>query len=371
MEAHQNEKKLNNSINLQNNNPLNENNKLNDVNIFKKNDEIINPENIIFLKKITVDSYSDDYGLTNTFEVFKSINNILYLIYSNVNKSLISYNLNKQKIITELKGIHNYSITNIKHYLDKNKNKDLIMTISYKDNNVKLWDINNWEQLLNIKNANNRGILFSGSFLNENNNDYIITSNLFWDGEPEPIKIFDFNGNIIKKINNSNKNTFYVDSYYDKKLSKTYIIVCNEDSVKSYDYNENKLYHKYNDDNNNEIHKKIIIKNKNENIELIESCNDGNVRIWNFHLGILLNKINVCNDKLRDILLWDDNYLFVGCTDKIIRLIDLGKGLIVKNIEGHHNDILTIKKINVKEYGECLFSQGYQNDQIKMWIFKK
>ena len=257
MEENENEKKLNNSINLKNNNPLNENNKLN-VNIFKKNDEIINPENISFLKTITVDSYSDDYGLTNTFEVFKSINNILYLIYSNINNSLISYNLNKQKIITKLKKTHYYNITNIKHYLDKIKNRDLIMTISYEDNNVKLWDINNWEQLLNIKNANNRGILFSGSFLNENNNNYIITSNLFWDGEPEPIKIFDFNGNIIKKIYNSNKNTFYVDSYYDKKLSKTFIIACNEDSVKSYDYNENKLYHKYNDDNNNEIHRKTL-----------------------------------------------------------------------------------------------------------------
>ena len=39
----------------------------------------INPKNIQFLKEITKDSYSD-YTLDNTFCVFNSIDNILYLI---------------------------------------------------------------------------------------------------------------------------------------------------------------------------------------------------------------------------------------------------------------------------------------------------
>ena len=65
------------------------------------------------------------------------------------------------------------------------------------DNNIKLQNINNNDIncLLNIKNINKRGRLFSACILNDNNNNYIITSN----NMNEKIEIFDFNGNKIKK----------------------------------------------------------------------------------------------------------------------------------------------------------------------------
>ncbi len=41
----------------------------------------------------------------------------------------------------------------------------------------------------------------------------------------------------------------YIDVYYDKALCKNYILTGQECFIKSYDYNENKLYHKcFNDD---------------------------------------------------------------------------------------------------------------------------
>ena len=89
------------------------------------------------------------------------------------------------------------------------------MSISYQDNILKLWNVSNWECSLNISNINNEGYLFSACFLKKNNQNYIITSNLNWNSNPEKIKIFDFNGNKIKEINESNENTLFVDSFYD------------------------------------------------------------------------------------------------------------------------------------------------------------
>ena len=57
--------------------------------------------------------------------------------------------------------------------------------------------------------------------------------------------------------------------------------------VYSYDYNKNKLYHKY-FDNDKRGHSSFIIYNNKSVIKLMESSNDGNIRIWNFHTGKLL-----------------------------------------------------------------------------------
>ena len=161
--------------------------------------------------------------------------------------------------------------------------------------------------------------------------------------------------------------TFYIDNYYDKKLSKNYIITGNKGFIKSYDYNNNKIYHKYYD-NSKKAHYNIIIIEEMNNIKLIESCFDGNIRIWDFHLCLLLKKIKINDEGIKTICLWDKNYLFIGCRDKKIKLIDLKNGLIIKNLISHNNEVITIKKINHSKYGKCLLSQGWKEDGIKIWI---
>ena len=127
----------------------------------------------------------------NSFITFKSINNILYLIYSNKNKSIISYDLNEQKKIIELKNSHNNYITYFRHYLEEINKRDLMMSISGEDNNIKIWNINNWECIINLNTINNAGFLNSACFLNYHNITYIITSNANQNGIPNPIKIYD------------------------------------------------------------------------------------------------------------------------------------------------------------------------------------
>ena len=134
----------------------------------------------------------------------------------------------------------------------------------------------------------------------------------------------------------------------------------------TYNYDENKIYHKYSYNSNyDEIHS-MKIDNTENIVKLIAACGDGNIRIWDFHLGILLNQIN-CNSYLNSICLWDNEYAFVGCDNKMIKLVNLKTGEIIKDLIGHNNYILDIQKIIHPKYGECLLSQGYQDDQIKLW----
>ena len=154
-----------------------------------------NPEYIEFYRDLTNDSYSSVYSV-NAFSIFKSINNILYLIYTISNNSIISFNIIRNEEINEIKNAHSTNITNFRHYLDDINKRDLIMSISTYDNNIKIWNIYNWENILDIKNVNNLGRLYSASFLKDNNNIYIITSNDYIISEK--IKVYDLNGNKIK-----------------------------------------------------------------------------------------------------------------------------------------------------------------------------
>ena len=243
------------------------------------------------------------------------------------------------------------------------------MSISAKDNNIKIWNINNLEFLINIKNINKKGYLNSACFLKDNNEIYIVTSNFYY-CTFESIKIFDLKGNKIIEIKESNDKTYFIDTFYDKNLCKNFIIASNIGYIKSYDYNENKIYHKYIEIKSditiiNVGHPAIIINGKNKIVKLIESCWDGYIRVWNFHTGKLLKKIYIINKRLGGICLFDKKYLFVGGDDNSIKLIDLKKELVIKELKCTY-DYYTLKKLYCPKYGECLLSLGFAGN-IKLW----
>ena len=94
------------------------------------------------------------------------------------------------------------------------------------------------------------------------------------------------------------------------------------------------------------------------------------IKINYFHLAELIKSIN-CNDYLNCLCIWDDEYIFVGCDKKLIKLVNLKSGEIIKELTGHNNYLMDIKKIIHPIYGECLLSQGYNDDQIKLWVIPK
>jgi len=343
--------------------------KINSINFISENNnkEInINYPDINFSNDIIKDSFSDVY-LGHTFIVFKSLNNIFLLIYTNRKRSILSYDIINKQRINEIKNAHKTLISSLRYFLDHMNNRDLLLSISCDDNNIKVWNINKYECLLDIININKSGFLDSACFLKDNNQIYIITSNKTISilQKAESIKVFDFKGNNIKNINDSNEDTIFIDTYYDKKLSKIFIIACTSDYCKSYNYDKNEIYHKYSD---NSRSCDAVINDKEEIVKLIKSCYNGNITIWDFHSGLLLNTIKASTTILREICLYDNEYLFVGCDDRTIKLIEYKNLKVIKELIGHKNRVISIKKINHLQYGKFLFSQGSGSDSIKLWI---
>ena len=215
------------------------------------------------------------------------------------------------------------------------------------------------------------GTMHTGNIFNSNNQLYILISNeLFC--STQLMKVFDLKGNLIKEINKSNEDTYIIETYYDDKLSKSFILTGNYGYVKSYDYNENKVYHIYEEnDVDYNMHKSLRIYKNNSIINLIESSSDGNIRIWDFHKNILLKKIFVSQKGLCGICFWNNQLLFVGCNDKTMRLLDINEGKIIKHIDDSNYGIVAIKKIIIPQYGECLITQGHFNYQIQLWAIPK
>lgn len=347
----------------------------------------LNPKNFIFLSKLKVDSYLNN-NLDNSFIIFKSINDIFYLIYANTDNSIVSYNLINTKKINEIKNCHLNKITNFRHHLDKINKRDLILSISAKEYTVKVWNIYNFECILNLNynfhSINNaHKLLYSACFLTDNKQNYIVTSDcsdFIYSSESEPIKIFDLNGKQIKEIKESiNYNTLFIDTYFDEKYSKNYIITGNCGFVGSYDYNNNKLYQKYTHYNKSNIYNQIytyesliistLSDNNNEKniLKLIASCSDGFIKIWDFHSGETLEIIKVFGAFLHGICLINNNYLAVGCGDKSIKIIDINKKRVIK-VLNCFNDVYCIKNFIHPLYGLCLISQGILD--IILWVNK-
>ena len=336
--------------------------------------DLSNPDSlsIEFIQNLANDS-NNKFWNDNTFIVFKSYNEIIYVIYANRCKSIIALDLINNQIINEIKNAHNgFIITNFRHYFDKISKRDLVISLSKDNNNLKVWNINNFECILNMVKVYEQGCLSSACFLNDNNIFILMCNYDSAKNEKTYIKLYDLNGKKKKKIKDSNYDAIFIDTYFDKKLSKLFIISGNKGCFISYDYSENKKYFIYKENNqdnykDNYFKSSIIIDDNKGLTKLIGSSCGGFIGIWNFHLGDLLNKIIIGNLWLYSICLWKEKYLFVGSQDSSIKLIDLDKKIIIKDIKGHKNMVLTIKKINHPKYGECLMSQSAELGIIKLW----
>ena len=70
-----------------------------------------------------------------------------------------------------------------------------------------------------------------------------------------------------------------------------------------------------------------------------------------------------------DICLWNNDYLFIGVGEKI-KLLEIKKGKVIKELIGHKGPIINTKKIVHPKYGECLISNGLNDTEIFLWTIK-
>ena len=314
-------------------------------------------------------SDANDNQFESSFLTFKSNNNILFLIYSDEVHSIFCYNLINFQLINKISKAHDSYIVNLKHFYDKNNARDLILSASSGDNNIKLWQFENWLCLHNFIDINCFDFLFAACFLNYKNQIYILSSNYSNDNTSEPIKVFDLEGHKIQEVKNSKEQVFHIDTFYDEKLLTDYIVTSNENRVISYNFNKNDIYFKYEDreDDRKISHYSFIVKEINKLVNIIESGWDGYIRVWEFHSGKLLKKIKILDTYLNGINLLDNKYLLVGCKNNKILIVDLNNSKVINELFGHIKDVIGIKTIDHIKYGKCLVSKGYEG-QIIFWI---
>ena len=318
------------------------------------------------------DSYENS-TIGDSFIVFISINNISYLIYSNIKKSIICYNLYNFTFINEIKEAHDDYITNLRHYLDKLNQRDLLLSISRQINNIKVWNCYNFECILCLKNINSSGELYSACILNNNNQIYIITSNISSGRggivnkliisifeQKNPIKIFDLNGEKIEEINDLKENTISVDVLNHE--NKNYIITGNKGFLTSYDYTNKKLYHIYKSCGYETCYHECIINNNNKNIiKLIDFCHNRLVTvIWHFQSGTRLNYISYGTNPYA-MCLWNNDYIIISNEFSTYAFYDDYKRYVLPNIR----NISTIKKYIHPKIGDCLiYKEHHKNGRI-------
>ena len=331
----------------------------------KNNDSY--PENLDHIDTLVLYSYCD-YYLDNTISLFKSINNILYLIYSDEEKSIISFDIVKNQILNEVKNAHKKDISNFRYFLDNINKIEIIMSLSSDDNCIKLWNIKNWECLLELKGKNDC-FLYSACLITDNNENYIITTDLY--SFSGAIKAYDFKGNIVKTIKDSNGRKLIIINYYDYNTNKNYIISGFKGYLKSFDFKENKLYHKYKIKCDNGMINSLIINDKKNIIQIIESNENNLLKVWDFHTGELSDVFYLYGGTI-GLCLWDDEYLLVGCRDTI-QLLNIVKGKRTKVFYESDDEILCIKKFVHPIYGKCFIAKS-SDGRIRLYgnkIFKK
>ena len=149
-----------------------------DINKEKFKNNEINLEKLTYFPLefyFSKDLIKENLGLNSIFITFDSINDILTLIYVTKDYSIISYDIVQNKKLNIIKTPQK-DICNLKHCLDNKNKRDLILSQS-SYNNIKIWNLNNYQCILNLKEMEIDYVSVSQvSFMNHKNNIYIVLS---------------------------------------------------------------------------------------------------------------------------------------------------------------------------------------------------
>jgi WD40 repeat protein len=320
-----------------------------------------NPKNLYFNKDLCINAHKFN-TIDKVFCVFNSFNNQNLVVWGSSLNSLVFYDLDNDKIIKTIDNAHYQLIYCCRHYPNKKKKIDYIITTS-SNRSVKVWNANNFTCEVDIKMTYTNKSIFSACLIFDVNDVH----NLIVTSSPNDfMKIFDFNAKLKYIFGSSDNNTIFVNNYYDTKIKTHYIINGSGSDIKSYDLRNRQIYNRYVGKPRSFHTSAVVFENKSE-VTLIECDGNGYIRLWNFHTAELIKTIYIRPFIiLRGMCLWNNKYLIVGSSDHQIKLVDLKLGKIVQTFKEHTGKVCTVEKIESKKYGECLLSQGLDG-KIKLW----
>ncbi len=316
------------------------------------------------------DLINENLGLCSKFITFKSIKGILLIIYTTDDYSIISYDIVNEKKQNEIKCSQK-DIFELYHCLDRKNKRDLLLTQSTY-NYIKIWDIENFNCILDLKKLElNYTYISKTCFMNFKNEIYIIIGNT-----NEPFKFYNLSGDMIKEIK-FDKDINYIYTYNDDELSKVYIIISRLSDIISYDYENGKIYNQYFNIERGYIYNLLLVKNNESGEATRIFGNYGSyLNIWNFDTGELLKNIRF-NYNVNNICLWNNQFL-IGITEikfgiqNSLCLLDLKNGKISENLISYEkcNPEFLFFKIMHPKYGEGLIIIT-KDKKIKLLLIEK
>ena len=323
---------------------------------------ISNPNDLIFKSDITDQAHKSN-SIDNVFCAFKTLKGDYYVVWGTPTYNIVVYDL---RLETQIKSIvaHTSTIFSCRHYVDKKDKQDLVISSSY-DRSVKVWNVKDWSNIINIQTAHNGYYIYSVCILSDEfeHKNYIISA-----APNEYTKIWDFSGKFVREFGVSNESTYFINVWLDSKNKKYYILNANSVDVKVYHFNTGLLYRSFKGTPNT-WHMSALVNEVDNLTQLIESDGNGNVRIWDFYQGTLIKTIASSGINLRGICLWNDQYLFASGSDYNVKLYDLKSGTYLKKYDGHTSTCCALDKIVHPKYGECLISHALDG-KLKLWINK-
>lgn len=329
------------------------------------NSGIINHENDI--NKLIYYNLNDnknyiinDSSSDSSFLTFNSLDDILVLVYSSENNSIVLYNIIDNKKINIIKNAHNKEISFFRHGIDNKNLRDLILSLSCYDANIKLWDFNNMECLINIYEKYRPKFPLVACIMNDNYQTYVINNYCRWINNK--INIFSLSGEKLKMIDLKEYTIYNLDNYTDNILNKNYIIIIFDTKIISYDCDKNEKYKEYiNISHYNfdfEYLLNLVVKNINNITNLFFSDNK-EIKVWNFNSGDYLYSID-SHKYACFCILKNSNYLLVNYEHGKMKLLKNSISSRIINFIKFHNSAADIKKIQIiknNKYGEYIISQ--------------
>ena len=327
---------------------------------------IVEDEKIKFEFKKDITSNAPTYcSATQMFCAFKSLKGDSLSAWVTKDNTIELYDLEKDALIKSVKDAHTKDIHSCRHFIDIKNNQDLLITCSY-DKSIRVWDIEKLEKpLIDIQNAHSNGFIFTSCILSHEKmpENYIISG-----ADDESIKIFDFTGKFLDKNVKVSDYVNLLDVYYYKREKKFCIINANSHDIRIYNFDDLKIYKTY-IEKNSSSHSHVIIyeDEKEDKVHLIDSDMKGFIHIWDFDTEECLKTIFL-QTIINGICFWNEQYIACTGRDKKIKIVDIKEAKIVRLITGHEKETISVQKVNIPKYGDCLVSHG-KDGLLKVWSY--
>lgn len=294
------------------------------------------------------------YNSKNVFTVFISFSNELILAYVNDYNQIVFYDLSEFKLLNKYDCSHNEIISFLKHFKDREKNRDILVSISDMDCIAKIWVYKkpSLSCVLDLGNIYNNGMIKGACFVPYDTMIYLLVINLGNNNNGDNIKLINIVTNKIFVFQNTNQPSNQIESFINR--NKVFILVYILSYIKSYIFDPLSLtlslYKKYIDKKESEHIYFEIFTHDGFQAKIIDSDNDGVIRIWDFDSCVLLHKIRI-NNNYADICLYNNYLLFLQTEG--LKLMDIKSGKIVTfyKLSNKWDNIICIEHF---KYGKCV-----------------